>query len=50
MTMDVLQAEPSFEPSGLTHLPVGTPQFVGALLNGTLGCAAVIDPAGRYLY
>ncbi|URK86200.1 PAS domain S-box protein (plasmid) [Rhizobium sp. RCAM05350] len=36
--------------STLDHVPVGDPQFVGALLNGVLGCATVIDPAGRYLY
>ncbi|WP_428424130.1 PAS domain S-box protein [Pararhizobium sp.] len=36
--------------STLDLVPIGAPQFVGALLNGVLGCAAVIDPAGRYFY
>ena len=36
--------------SSLDHIPVGDSQFVGALLNGILGCATIIDPAGRYLY
>jgi PAS domain S-box-containing protein len=36
--------------SSLDRLPVSAPSFVAALLNGILGCAAVIDPQGRYLY
>lgn len=32
------------------HIPAVDDPFVEALLEGTLDCAAVIDPAGRYLY
>ena len=49
----LLPLSPGPDPSdgcGVENIPVGEPQFVSALINGILGCAAIIDPAGRYIY